>query len=119
VDGHVPDDAGEIPVRHDDALGRARGATRVPDDCGHVVLTGHPDLAEVAVVGVASERWGESPVAVVVARDSRKPDGAEVIAWCRERLAHFKCPVAVHVVEALRRNASGKLLKHVLRTNLI
>jgi acyl-CoA synthetase (AMP-forming)/AMP-acid ligase II len=79
------------------------------------VLTGHPDLAEVAVVGVASARWGESPVAVVVPRAGREPDEAEVIAWCRERLAHFKCPVAVHVVEALPRNASGKLLKHALR----
>nr|BFE61438.1 fatty acid--CoA ligase [Dactylosporangium thailandense] len=79
------------------------------------VLTGHPDLAEVAVVGVPSGRWGESPVAVVVARTGRTPDGAEVIAWCRERLAHFKCPVAVHVVDALPRNASGKLLKHALR----
>jgi acyl-CoA synthetase (AMP-forming)/AMP-acid ligase II len=80
------------------------------------VLTGHPDLAEVAVVGVPSARWGESPVAVVVARTGHQPDEAEVIAWCRERLAHFKCPVAVHVVEALPRNASGKLLKHALRS---
>ncbi|WP_203992818.1 AMP-binding protein [Virgisporangium aurantiacum] len=79
------------------------------------VLTGHPSVREVAVVGVPSERWGESPVAVVVPRDGAAIDGSEVIAWCRERLAHFKCPVAVHVVEALPRNASGKLLKHVLR----
>jgi acyl-CoA synthetase (AMP-forming)/AMP-acid ligase II len=82
------------------------------------VLTGHPAVAEVAVVGVPSDRWGESPVAVVVPRTGATVDEAEVIAWCRERLAHFKCPVAVHVVEALPRNASGKLLKHVLRTRL-
>ncbi|WP_426511807.1 long-chain-fatty-acid--CoA ligase [Dactylosporangium sp. McL0621] len=81
------------------------------------VLTGHPDLAEVAVVGVPSARWGESPVAVVVPRAGHTPDEAEVIAWCRERLAHFKCPVAVHVVETLPRNASGKLLKHALRSS--
>ena len=82
------------------------------------VLTGHPSVLEVAVVGVPSERWGESPVAVVVPRDGAAIDEAEMIAWCRERLAHFKCPVAVHVVEALPRNASGKLLKHVLRRTL-
>ena len=82
------------------------------------VLTGHPSVLEVAVVGVPSERWGESPVAVVVSRADAAIDEAEVIAWCRERLAHFKCPVAVHVVEALPRNASGKLLKHVLRRTL-
>ncbi|WP_433219058.1 AMP-binding protein [Dactylosporangium sp. CS-047395] len=75
------------------------------------VLTGHPHVLEVAVVGVPSERWGESPIAVVVA------DGPvdDLIPWCRERLAHFKCPVAVHVMDALPRNASGKLLKHALR----
>ncbi|GAA1028129.1 hypothetical protein GCM10009557_12040 [Virgisporangium ochraceum] len=56
-------------------------------------------------------------MAVVVPRPGATVDGAELIAWSRERLAHFKCPVAVHVVEALPRNASGKLLKHVLRSS--
>jgi long-chain acyl-CoA synthetase len=80
------------------------------------VLTGHPAVAEAAVVGVPSERWGEVPHAVVV----RGPDAgpvteAELIAWTRERLAHFKCPASVAFVDALPRNASGKLLKNRLR----
>jgi len=80
------------------------------------VLTGHPGVAQVAVIGVPSERWGESPMAVVV----RSPEGtdlteSELIEWSRERLAHFKCPVAVAFVEALPLNASGKLLKTELR----
>jgi len=82
------------------------------------VLSGHPDVAEVAVVGVPSQRWGESPVAVVVPREGHTPDEAEMIAWCRTRLAHFKCPVAVRMAPRLPRNASGKLLKHVLRTEV-
>jgi long-chain acyl-CoA synthetase len=79
------------------------------------VLTGHPQVAEVAVVGLASDRWGESPLAVVVPRPGTEPDAADIIAWSRERLAHFKCPVAVEFVEALPRNASGKLLKTRIR----
>ena len=52
------------------------------------------------------------PIAVVVAAGSVD----DRIPWGRDRLAHVKCPVAVHVVEALPRNASGKLLKHTLRS---
>ncbi|WP_433060142.1 AMP-binding protein [Dactylosporangium sp. CS-033363] len=75
------------------------------------VLAAHPHVLDVAVIGVPSSRWGESPLAVVVA------DGPvdDLIPWSRERLAHFKCPVAVHEVEALPRNASGKVLKRLLR----
>ena len=82
------------------------------------VLIQHPGVARVAVVGTPSARWGESPVAVVV----RTPDDAgnalteaDVIACARERIAHYKCPVAVTFVDALPQNASGKVLKHVLR----
>ncbi|GAA4261146.1 hypothetical protein GCM10022255_092640 [Dactylosporangium darangshiense] len=77
------------------------------------VLAAHPAVLDVAVVGVPSARWGESPAAVVVPAGDL--DGAALIAWSRERLAHFKCPVAVHVVDALPRNAAGKVLKRVLR----
>jgi long-chain acyl-CoA synthetase len=79
------------------------------------VLTGHPDIAEVAVIGVASEQWGESAYAVAVAAPGSEPDAEQIIAWSRERLAHFKCPVGITFVEALPRNASGKLLKRDLR----
>jgi acyl-CoA synthetase (AMP-forming)/AMP-acid ligase II len=79
------------------------------------VLLDHPALAEVAVVGVPSARWGESPIAVVVPAGPEAVSEEQVIAWARERLAHYKCPVRVVAVEALPRNASGKVLKHVLR----
>ncbi|WP_211208744.1 long-chain-fatty-acid--CoA ligase [Aeromicrobium marinum] len=80
------------------------------------VLTGHPAVAQVAVVGVPSERWGESPLAVVVAVPGQTVTEAELIEWARERMAHFKCPTAVAFVEALPLNASGKLLKTELRS---
>ncbi|MCT9935313.1 long-chain-fatty-acid--CoA ligase [Planotetraspora sp. A-T 1434] len=79
------------------------------------VLTGHPAVLEVAVIGVPSERWGEVAHAVVVLRPGAAANGEELIAWSRERLAHFKCPSGVSFVETLPRNASGKLLKTRLR----
>jgi len=78
-------------------------------------LTGHPDVAEVAVIGVPSEEWGESPWAVVVVRPGAVLDEQGLIEWSRERLAHYKCPVGVSVVDQLPRTASGKLQKARLR----
>jgi acyl-CoA synthetase (AMP-forming)/AMP-acid ligase II len=82
------------------------------------VLTGHPAVAEVAVVGVQSDRWGESPYAVVVLRPDAEATEAELIDWTRDRLAHFKCPVGVSFVPELARTASGKLRKHAIRAAL-
>ncbi|TDB91422.1 fatty acid--CoA ligase [Actinomadura sp. KC216] len=79
------------------------------------VLAEHPAVLEAAVVGQPDERWGESVLAVVVPRPGAEPDADEVIAFCRERLAHYKCPREVKVVEALPRNASGKILRRELR----
>jgi acyl-CoA synthetase (AMP-forming)/AMP-acid ligase II len=72
-------------------------------------------VREVAVVGVPDQRWGETPVAVVALAEGagRDPDG--LIAYARERLAHFKCPTRVEFVDELPRNATGKVLKTVLR----
>lgn len=75
------------------------------------VLSDHPAIAECAVIGVASAEWGESPVAVVVRTPGTDLSEAELIAWSRERLAPFKRPTAVSFIEALPRNASGKILK--------
>jgi len=77
------------------------------------VLLSHPAVADVAVIGQPSPRWGESAVAVVV--PSEGFDADELIAWSRERLAGFKAPKAVVTVDELPRNASGKVLKHELR----
>ena len=73
------------------------------------VMTGHPAVAEVAVIGVPSAEWGESPYAVVVLRPDAGVSEAELIAWTRDRLAHFKCPVGVSFAASLARTASGKL----------
>ena len=78
-------------------------------------IMAHPAVQEVAVIGVPSERWGETPLAVVVPKAGESVDAEELIAFTRERLAHFKCPTAVEVIEQLPRNPSGKVLKRELR----
>ena len=79
------------------------------------VLNGHAAVKEVAVLGVPHEKWGETPRAVVVLRPGMSASPAELIAFTRERLAHYKCPSSVVFAEVLPRNASGKLLKRELR----
>lgn len=78
-------------------------------------IMAHPAVQEVAVIGVPSEKWGETPLAVVVAKPGATVDADEIISFTRERLAHYKCPTAVQVIEALPRNPSGKVLKRELR----
>ncbi|MBV9048434.1 MAG: AMP-binding protein, partial [Solirubrobacterales bacterium] len=73
----------------------------------------HPAVAEVAVIGVPHERWIEAIAAVVVLKDDTEPE--ELIAFAKQQLAPHKVPKAVHVVEELPKNASGKLLKRELR----
>jgi acyl-CoA synthetase (AMP-forming)/AMP-acid ligase II len=83
------------------------------------VLRQYPDVAEVAVIGVPDERWGETVKAVVVPAEGAAPDEAALIAFTRDRLAHYKCPTSVSVVSALPRNATGKVLKRQLRSSFI
>jgi acyl-CoA synthetase (AMP-forming)/AMP-acid ligase II len=82
------------------------------------VLHRHPDVADVAVIGLPDERWGEQVVAVVVTRDGEALDEHELLAMCREHLAGFKAPRAVFCRDALPRNAAGKVLKQQLRAEL-
>ncbi len=77
------------------------------------ILAEHPAVVEVAVFGVPDEKWGEA-VKAVVALQGEVPE-AELIGWARERLAAYKCPKSVDVVEALPRNPTGKILKRDLR----
>jgi long-chain acyl-CoA synthetase len=79
------------------------------------VLAAHPNVAEAAVIGIPDERWGEVPLAIVVAREGTVTTTEDIIAFCRRRLAAFKCPADVQFVDTLPRNASGKVLKHQLR----
>lgn len=79
------------------------------------VLYEHPAVVEAAIVGRPDPRWGEVPVAFVVCRPGAKATEAELREFCQARLARFKTPRAVHFVEALPRNPSGKVLKRVLR----
>jgi len=79
------------------------------------VLYEHPNVLECAVIGVPSETWGETPLALVVPREGRRVDGRALIDFCRRRLAGFKCPTAVEFVDSLPRTATGKLQKFRLR----
>jgi acyl-CoA synthetase (AMP-forming)/AMP-acid ligase II len=81
------------------------------EDC----LYQHPAVAEVAVIGVPDETWGETVKALVVLRDGEVADEAALIAFCRDRMAHFKCPTSVDFPDALPRTATGKLQKFKLR----
>jgi len=75
----------------------------------------HPAVLECAVIGVPHEKWGETPKALVVRRPGHDTSEDALIAFCRDRLAHFKCPTSVEFVEALPRTATGKLQKFKLR----
>jgi acyl-CoA synthetase (AMP-forming)/AMP-acid ligase II len=79
------------------------------------VLAGHPDIVEVAVIGIPDQKWGESVKAVAVRRAGTSVTGEGLIEWTRDKLAGFKRPRSVDFVDALPRNASGKLLKRKLR----
>ncbi|MFE6997745.1 fatty acyl-CoA synthetase [Microbacterium sp. NPDC057659] len=109
------DEAGYLTVvdRIKDAIntGGIMVASREVEDAVYT----HPDVAEVAVIGVSDERWIEAIVAYVVRRPETSVTEAELIAHVRDRLSSFKVPKAVRFIDELPRNQSGKILKRELR----
>ena len=79
------------------------------------ILAACPDVQEAAVIGVASEKWGETPLALIVPAPDAKPTAESLKAYCKENLASYKVPQLFELVDALPRNPSGKLLKPELR----
>jgi acyl-CoA synthetase (AMP-forming)/AMP-acid ligase II len=79
------------------------------------VLAEHPAVMEVAIIGVPDDRWGETVKAVVSLKPGTEATEEELIAYCSEHLAKFKCPTSVDIIEALPRNPTGKILKRDLR----
>nr|MBA2338127.1 AMP-binding protein [Acidimicrobiia bacterium] len=78
-------------------------------------LFSHDAVAEVAVIGVPHDKWGETVKALVVLAPDATADEDELIEWCRDKLAHYKCPTSVEFRSELARTATGKLQKYKLR----
>ena len=79
------------------------------------VLFSHPAVAEVAVIGVPSEKWGETIKALVVLAEDEKATEDELIAWCKDKAAGYKAPTTIEFRDELARTATGKLQKFKLR----
>ena len=79
------------------------------------VIFSHPAVAEVAVIGIPSEKWGETIMALVVLAEGQEVTEAELIAWCKEKAAGYKAPTVIEFRDSLTRTATGKLQKFKLR----
>jgi fatty-acyl-CoA synthase len=80
------------------------------------VLSAHPAVADIAVIGARHERWGETPIAIVVPADPAVPPTLDdLTSWALGKLASYKKPTGIVVLDQLPRNAAGKVLKHELR----
>jgi acyl-CoA synthetase (AMP-forming)/AMP-acid ligase II len=78
-------------------------------------IDGHPHVAEVAVIGVPDDKWGEAVKAVVVLKPGAPADASDILAFARSRIAAFKLPKSIDFVDALPRNSAGKVLRRELR----
>src|SRR6266700_2980204 len=113
-EGHIdPDEYLVISDRKKDVIisGGENVSSVEVEDC----LYQHPAIAEAAVIGVPDPRWGETVKALIVVRAGHEVTGAELIEFCRSKLAHYKCPTSIELRETLARTATGKLQKFNLR----
>jgi long-chain acyl-CoA synthetase len=91
------------------------GVNIYPAESEHVIIE-HPEVLDVACIGVPNQEMGEELKALVIPRDpATPPDPEDVMAWCRERLSHYKCPRTVDIVDDLGRTTMGKINKRKLR----
>jgi acyl-CoA synthetase (AMP-forming)/AMP-acid ligase II len=79
------------------------------------ILSQHPSIAEVAVIGIPDTRWGEVPLAIVVQKDGCALASDDILRFARQSVASFKVPRGIEFVSSLPRNASGKILRRELR----
>lgn len=79
------------------------------------VLNSHPQVLEAATIGVPDEKWGEMVAAIIVSKTGEPIDEADLLSYCKERLAGYKVPKTFFYADVLPRNASGKILKYQLR----
>jgi long-chain acyl-CoA synthetase len=93
------------------------GVNIYPREIENVVIE-HPDVVDVAVMGLPDPRWGEQVVAVVERRATSTLDAASLTTWCRERMADYKVPRRIELVAELPRDPNGKVLKRFLREEL-
>jgi fatty-acyl-CoA synthase len=126
VDGHFR--TGDLAVMHPDGYVEIRdrakdviisGGENISSVEVERVLDSHPDVFESAVVGRPDPKWGEVPVAFVAACADAEPTAEELIAYTRERLAHFKAPQEIHLCRSLPKTATGKIKKSELRSQLV
>jgi fatty-acyl-CoA synthase len=95
-----------------------RGGENISPAEVEAVLYSHTGVEEAAVIGLPDEEWGQRVVAVAVRRPGAQLDEAELVEFCRQRLASFKKPARVVFVDALPKNQMGKVLKKDLRVQL-
>jgi fatty-acyl-CoA synthase len=114
-DGGTIDDEGYLTIadRKKDVI--ISGGENVSSIEVEDALCSHPDVAEAAVIGVPDEKWGETVKALVVLAPGATTTEDELIAFCRDRMAHYKCPRSVELRTELARTATGKLQKFKLR----
>ncbi len=114
-DGGVMDDEGYYSIldRKKDVIisGGENVSSIEVEDC----VFSHPDVTEVAVIGVPHEKWGETVKALVVLGEGATSTEQDIIDYCREKMAHYKCPTSVEFRNELARTATGKLQKFKLR----